>query len=209
MNKPILYYIHDPMCSWCWGFTTSLNQLLEKLPSNFQVKRVLGGLAIDTDQIMPLSMQESIKSNWTNIEKTIPGVKFNFDFWKKVIPRRSTYSACRAVIAARLQEDKFDGLMTKAIQRAYYQEARNPSDNSILISLAGEIGLSVSVFEKEFLSDEVQSILDGEIELSRSLYAESFPSLVLDNSNEFHSIKIDYKNSSTMIEDILHLTGSE
>ena len=31
--------------------------------------------------------------------------------------------------------------MFEAIQRAYYQEARNPSDIVVLIALAGEIGL--------------------------------------------------------------------
>lgn len=106
--KSILYYIHDPMCSWCWGFSRTLNTLLEQLPADVEVRRVLGGLASDSDLPMPDSMQQTIKSNWTRIEDTIPDVKFNFDFWEKTIPRRSTYAACRAVIAARLQGEEND-----------------------------------------------------------------------------------------------------
>ena len=25
-----LYYVHDPMCSWCWAFRLSLNTLIEE-----------------------------------------------------------------------------------------------------------------------------------------------------------------------------------
>lgn len=78
--KAILYYIHDPMCSWCWGFSRVYNQLLEKLPREIEVQRLLGGLAKDTDIAMPVDMQETIKSNWLRIEEHIAGIKFNFDF---------------------------------------------------------------------------------------------------------------------------------
>ena len=203
MDKPILYYIHDPMCSWCWGFTASLESLLEKLPADIKVQRLLGGLAPDSNIVMPDTMKESIKSNWVRIEDTIPGVKFNFDFWSQTIPRRSTYPACRAVIAAQLQGEKYDVLMTKAIQRAYYQEARNPSDNSTLTELAIELGLSSLIFEKDLASEQVQSELIKEINMSRSLFAESFPSLVLDTGKKTISINIKYNNSDLMLEAVM------
>lgn len=200
--KPILYYVHDPMCSWCWGFSRSLNKLLDHLPQEIKVYRLLGGLAPDTDILMPLSMQQQIKSNWARIEDTIPGVKFNFDFWTNNIPRRSTYPACRAVIAARQQGEDYDAKMTKAIQRAYYQEARNPSDDSTLIELAKESGLATSDFERDLHSQKIQDILMGEILLSRELYAESFPSLILKMDKGIYSIKLEYNDSSNMIASI-------
>jgi hypothetical protein len=33
------------------------------------------------------------------IERSVPGTKFNFEFWSRCRPRRATYPACRAVIA--------------------------------------------------------------------------------------------------------------
>jgi len=202
--KATLYYIHDPMCSWCWGFSRVLNELLEKLPKDVEVKRLLGGLAPDSDIAMPDSMQQAIKDNWLRIEDTIPGVKFNFDFWSENIPRRSTYPACRAVIAARLQGEENDIRMTQAIQRAYYQEARNPSDTSALLELSNELNLSVPKFHDDLLSSEVNNVLKEEINLSRALYAESFPSLVLmlADSNEALTIRINYNDSNMMLNEI-------
>lgn len=200
--KTILYYVHDPMCSWCWGFSRVLNEVLETLPKDIEVHRLLGGLAPDSDLPMPENMQRQIKSNWTQIEDKISGVKFNYEFWNKCIPRRSTYPACRAVIAARQQGQQYDELMTKEIQKAYYQKASNPSDNSTLIKLAEKLNLSLEQFEKDLLSSETQEKLIKEIHFSRELFAESFPNLVLQVGDKHFSIPIDYNNSKIMLEEI-------
>jgi len=200
--QPILYYVHDPMCSWCWGFSRTLNELLASLADEIEVRRLLGGLAPDTDSPMPVSMQQHIKNNWTRIEDTIPGVKFNFDFWTKNSPRRSTYPACRAVIAARQQGEKYDILMTCEIQKAYYQDARNPSDNVVLTELASNLNLSHEKFKKDLNTDETHEKLTEEINMAREIYADSFPNLVLNVENEFFSIPVDYNNSKIMLEAI-------
>ena len=200
--QPILYYVHDPMCSWCWGFSRTLNELLASLPNEIVVRRLLGGLAPDTDSPMPVSMQQHIKNNWTRIEDTIPGVKFNFDFWTKNSPRRSTYPACRAVIAARQQGEKYDVLITREIQKAYYQHALNPSDNIVLTELASNLNLLLEKFKKDLSLDETHEKLIEEINMAREIYANSFPNLVLKVESEFFSIPVDYNNSKIMLEGI-------
>jgi putative protein-disulfide isomerase len=190
------------MCSWCWGFSRTLSELLGSLPDDIEVRRLLGGLAADTDFPMPESMQQQIKSNWTRIEDTISGVKFNFDFWSRNTPRRSTYPACRAVIAARQQGEKYDVLMTQAIQNAYYQQALNPSDNTILIELAGNLNLSIDKFKKDLVSKETEEKLIEEINFSKELHVESFPNLVFATDKDVYSIKLDYNNSETMLNAI-------
>ena len=197
-----LYYIHDPMCSWCWGFSSALTQLLENLPAEIKVIRLLGGLAVDSDEPMPESMKQYVKTNWSRIEDRIPGVKFNFDFWSKCTPRRSTYPACRAVIAARKQGAEYDLAMTKAIQQAYYREALNPSDKEILISLAEKLGLNKQQFISDIESNEVDDELMAEIEQARELFVESYPNLVLVVDGELFSIPLDYINSSRMLDAI-------
>lgn len=198
------------MCSWCWGFTWTLNKLLHALPKDIEIRRLLGGLAADSDEPMPELMRQQIKSNWLRIEDTISGVKFNFDFWEKTTPRRSTYPACRAVIAARMQGEKYDVLMTNAIQRAYYLEARNPSNNTTLIEIANEIGLSGFDFEKNLMSEETDKIFKLEVNQARELYAESFPNLVLKTEAGLISIHIDYNNYKIMLDEIrAHLKSNQ
>jgi putative protein-disulfide isomerase len=194
-----LYYLHDPMCSWCWGFASVWYDLLEKLPADVRVKRVLGGLAADTNEPMPAEMQSTIEATWRRIQDRIPGVIFNFDFWTRCAPRRSTYPSCRAVIAARQQGEEFDTRMTTAVQRAYYTQARNPSDETTLLELAAEIGLDTALFKEAFHSESVQQQLMKEIQASRDLNVSSFPGLVLKAGESEWHIPVDYADSVSML----------
>ncbi len=200
MRKTILYYIHDPMCSWCYGFSKTYDKFIEQLDSEIEVKRLLGGLAPDSDEPMSEATKSMVKGAWHKIEETIPDINFNFDYWKLNSPRRSTYPACRAVIAAREQGKQYDVIMTNAIQTAYYHKALNPSDDSTLVQLAVEIGLDVDLFTSDVNSSRTQEMLLSEIKQVRSLKVNSFPSIVVKTDQSIHSIPIDYLVGKTMVD---------
>lgn len=202
-----LYYIHDPMCSWCWGFRPTLERLLADLPADIGVQRLLGGLAPDTDKPMPQEMRVWLQQTWRTISERIPGTQFNHDFWTRCAPRRSTYPACRAVIAARRQDPKLDEAMTYAIQRAYYLQARNPSDGQTLVELAGEIGADAVAFAENLIAAEIQAELEREIELIRAMDAWRFPSLVLDLDGSRWRVPIDSLDAGAMLARIARHAG--
>ena len=197
-----LYYVHDPMCSWCWAFRPALNTLIEKLPKEINIIRLLGGLAPDSDIAMPNDIREYVLQNWRAIEEKVPETKFNYDFWTQCKPRRSTYPACRAVIAARKQNSKFDIAMTLAIQKAYYLQARNPSDYETLIELAEEIGADKIKFSEDVVSQETDKILKEEIQQFESLDLKSLPSLLFVNDKRKIEIKPDYLDAKVMLDKI-------
>ena len=64
-----------------------------------------------------------------------------------------------------------------AIQRAYYQEARNPSDTETLAGLAADIGLDPAAFEAALDSPETQTQLTEDFALRSAIGAYSFPSV--------------------------------
>ena len=197
-----LYYVHDPMCSWCWGFEPTRRQLFTALEGRLQIERLVGGLAPDTDEPMPETMRNMLQQTWHRIATAIPGTEFNFDFWEKCQPRRATYPANRAIIAARGQGEEFDTRMTVRIQRAYYLEARNPSDDSTLIELAGDLGLDCERFADELTSAALQHQLLQEIQYSRMLGIDSFPSLAVEKSGQIHHIALSYTDAQAMLAQI-------
>lgn len=198
----ILYYAHDPMCSWCWGFRPAWAALLNQLPDQVHVRRLLGGLAPDDDTPMDEDMRRFLQNTWQRIQQQIPETEFNFDFWEKCRPRRSTYPACRAVIAARQQGPEQEEIMVYAIQRAYYLQARNPSNRATLVELAQEIGLDAVAFLRTLDSDATQDQLRSEIDSCRRLGMGSFPSLMLDLDGSRWPIAVDYTNADAIREQI-------
>ncbi len=205
------------MCSWCYAFKPVLQQLRRQLITQYledlQLASVLGGLAADTDAAMPAEMRQQLYATWQRIEQKVPAIHFNYAFWdnwQQTQPRRSTYPACRAVIAAHsfdildnnIDVNKYEELMVDAIQNAYYQQALNPSDNNVLIALAEKIGLPDKEFQNRFLAEQTQLILEQQLAQCQQMNARSYPSLILKVGTGYWPVSIDYHNSDVILDNI-------
>lgn len=192
-----LYYYHDPMCSWCWGYRPVAEQLFANLPLGVTLENVLGGLAPDSDEPMTEAMRQEIPGYWKKIEAQL-GTEFNYDFWSECEPRRSTYPACRAVIAAGRQDA--EDAMINAIQRAYYLRAMNPSNVTTLETLAAELKLDAEKFSHDIASEKVETELQRQVQFSWISPIKGFPSLALERDGELVPVQQDYHNARTTLD---------
>jgi len=195
-----LYYFHDPMCSWCYAFRHSLQEIQAALPAHITIKKVVSGLAKDSDTPMDQQTQWYVQENWRKIESQVRDTQFNYDFWTQTTPVRSTYPACRAVLSAKKQGLAYEDPMIRAIQNGYYQQAKNPSLINTLIAFAETINLDREQFTADLNSDFINNQLKEEIHFSRSIGIRSFPSLSLYRQNQYLPISIDYNSSQTAID---------
>lgn len=98
--------------------------------------------------------------------------------------------------------------MIDAIQRAYYLEARNPSDTDTLTALAQQLGLDGPGFVALLDSAETRAMLDDELTAARSMGANSFPSLRLRIAEAYWPVPVDYQRADSMlgtIQDLIDL----
>jgi len=197
-----LYYIHDPMCSWCWAFRPVWTAMQTQLPSHIRVTYLLGGLAPDSMNPMSLGLQRQIQQHWHTIQSKVPGTMFNFDFWKVCQPRRSTYPACRAVMAAKNQGLVYEDMMIRRIQEAYYLQALNVSDDAVLMACAEKMGLDLSQFSQDFHKRETKEALMKEIYFTQQIGAEGFPSLILAVDGQYRHIRLDYNHVMPMLNQL-------
>ena len=191
------------MCSWCWAFRATWLKALSQLPSHIDISYLLGGLAPDSNLPMSLETQKYVRDNWIKIQKVVPGTQFNYDFWTLNEPRRSTYLSCRAVISAKKQHPDFEVLMIEGIQKAYYLNALNPSNEDTLIKIAKDIGLNEEKFKIALKSTKVNELLLDQIKMIKTMPISGFPSLVLVKDKDLVSIKIDYLEPNYIINQII------
>ena len=207
MNQAVLHYVYDPMCSWCWGFKKTWVQLAEALANDgVEIKYHLGGLAPDSDQLMPHELQQTLQGIWRTIHAKL-GTEFNFDFWTECQPQRSTYPACRACLIAR--EEGREQEMFLAIQQAYYLQAKNPSLSNTLIALAEQVGLDSERFASQLTSQNINAKLMEEISASRAMPIQGFPSLVLTIGGEVFPVAVDYSNWQNSYTQITQLINGQ
>ncbi|WP_076413698.1 DsbA family protein [Shewanella sp. UCD-KL12] len=202
-DKAQLYYVYDPMCSWCWGYNPTWTRLKSEL-SRLEIKLEyrLGGLAPDSSEIMPEEMQLFLKQTWHKIHALL-GTQFNHDFWAQCQPRRSTYPACRAALIAR--DEGLEQQMLKGIQTAYYLKAENPSDLETLTNVAKNIGIDSAHFVKQMNCHQVNQRLLNEINSVQQLPINGLPSLVLHLNDELIPIALDYHDWQTSYDAIAQL----
>ncbi|MDO6565357.1 DsbA family protein [Amphritea sp. 1_MG-2023] len=199
-----LIYVMDPMCSWCYAFHPQLKELISRLRPEIEVTCYMGGLAPDNDQPMPLAMQEALAQTWHSIEQRT-GTQFNYDFWTQCQPRRSTYPACRAVITAEQISTGSGMKMTEAIQQAYYQDAKNPSDLDVLIDLAATIGLDRQQFSQQIGSEKIQQALLEDLSFCQRHGIQGFPFLGLQTDQGLQMINAGYCNQATLLQQCAEL----
>lgn len=204
-SKSRFYYVHDPMCSWCWAHLPEWQKLEASLSELLPVEYVLGGLAPDSDLPMSMAQQEAICGYWKKISHQL-GTEFNFDFWSENTPRRSTYPACRAVLAASWQNAM--QAMNIALQKAYYLRAMNPSDIATHLILAEELGLNIEQFSNDLSSEKLAEQFNQQLALARSLPIQGFPSMVLLHQDKLYPIRLDYEDHRAALAQVKTILSS-
>lgn len=199
-------YVMDPMCAWCYGFEPELEEFLEKHPS-VEIDWIMGGLAPDTHEPMEENLKQTISSYWYAIEKQTR-VTFNHDYWKLNTPYRSTYPACRAVISAERLQAKSAQQMVKAIQSAYYLEAKNPSLEETLVACASSIGFDENLFAEVFHSADTEQRLQQHLTLTYQLQARAFPALFYGNAmNQTYPLTLSYTKTASLEQRLNTIKG--
>jgi putative protein-disulfide isomerase len=151
---------------------------------------------------MPIALQNTISATWRRIQQDVPATDFNHNFWTLCQPRRSTYPACRAVIAARAQMKSAEEPMILAIQQAYYMQAKNPSDGDVLVTCAKEIGLDAKRFEKDLNSVSIDTQFRAEIKLAREMGVHSFPSVIVERAGKYSACDINYNDVHALLQQL-------
>ena len=179
MTAARLLYVTDPMCAWCWGFAPVLAGVEALLHESVEIRYVMGGLAPDSEEPMDAAMKSYIRDAWQAVSERA-GVSFNFSYWDSAQPSRSTWPACRAVLAAGSRGRE----MFAAIQQAYYPDARDPSDRTTLVAIAVELGFEAKAFSAALDGPQTRALLAADFALRDSLGARGYPSVGFERNGE-------------------------
>lgn len=194
------------MCAWCYGFQPELEQFLTSYPA-IKMDWVMGGLAPDNVQPMDHALRNSIASYWHQIEE-VSQVTFNHEYWELNTPYRSTYPACRAVIAANQLKPDSAREMVKAIQSAYYKEAKNPSLVDTLVECAKTLGLEENEFLETLKSKETEEQLRNHFSMTRQFQVSGFPALFyIDDENQVYPLTLGFCNSENLEQRFNQVNG--
>lgn len=127
-----LIYVGDPMCSWCYGFSSIKEKLTAQCEGRVGVKIVLGGLRPYNKETWESSYRSFLRQHWKDIGQR-SGQRFGFKMLENHDFIYDTEPSCRAVVTARemLGKDKALGFFSD-VQRAFYCENKDITEDEVL-----------------------------------------------------------------------------
>jgi len=169
-------FVADPMCSWCWGFEPELAKLRVAYADTVSFDIIMGGLR--ESMLWNEDSKSYLKGHWQQIAQKTKQ-PFNTFFFEQTHFIYNTFPSCKAVVTVKtLSEEKVFSYF-HALQEAFYKDARDITQESILADIALEQGIDREMFIRFFTSREADTLMHEDFQKSRMLGANVFPSIII------------------------------
>lgn len=192
-----IFYIADPMCSWCWGFAPVIAEIARKAADRAVLRVVVGGLRPGTTGAMTEQSKSSIRHHWEQVQAET-GQPFSFAFFDREGFVYDTEPACRAVVAVRslLPDAALDYL--RAVQCAFYVDNRDVTRAGELARIGEPFGVDADRFAALFAAGEVVEATRADFAVAPALGLTGFPSVVVADGNRYAVLTVGYQPFSAL-----------
>ena len=192
MGKRV-FFVADPMCSWCWGFAPVIRAIDGRLGGRASLRVVVGGLRVGTDRIMTEKDKAYVRHHWEEVAKTT-GQPFSFDFFDREGFVYDTGPACHAVVTVRSLDPPSALPYLEALHKAFYVDGRDTTDADTLAAVAESLGVDADAFRAVFAAPEVVEATNADFRLARTLGVTGFPTVVcVDEGGAYGYLTMGYR----------------
>lgn len=171
-----LVYFADPMCSWCWGFSPVINGLAAHFGDRLPITVIVGGLRPGATETMTDKLKAEVRHHWQSVHERT-GQPFDFSFFERQGFVYDTEPADRAIVVMRLLNPVVMLSYFTSVQRAFYAENRDVTDENVLAELAAEHGLDRERFLEALMTDQARIAARTDFETARASGVTGFPTL--------------------------------
>ncbi len=189
--KPIIYYIQDPLCSWCYGFQPVLNELYQSFKDKLEFKVLSGGLFQNQKSSASADFRSYMDNNYTDVVKST-GIKFGIGFTQHTFRSSSAefisdYPSL-AITVFKSFDTPFNLRYTLDVQNAIFFEGIEPNDVKHFAYLALSYGVNTSEFVSRYESSDFLHHTYEEYFLTAKLGVTKFPSLLIQHNEKLQTL---------------------
>ncbi len=179
MQKPVLYVVVDPMCSWCWGFAPVIDQVRAAFFDRYEIALVVGGLRTKGETVWDDTSKGYLRTHWEEVGKRT-GQIFDTALLEKSYFEYDTYPTCKAVVTVREllgEEAAFTYLHT--IQHAFYAQGIDITKPHLLYGYYEQLFGNSGKFAFMYGTERMETLMYHDFAKARSMGATAFPSIVI------------------------------
>jgi putative protein-disulfide isomerase len=182
MDTPRLLYITDPLCLWCYGISSVIEEFSLHLPKTLTIETINGGL-FPAEQAKQCSPDFIAYLKKAAVQVTaLSGKKFSPDFWTLLATPNFKYdtepSTKAAVTIKNMAGEQAMLKYLHALQEAFFIEGKNIMQARTLAILAEPFGISSSEFLDFYSSESCLNLTKQEYAEAKQLGIQGFPALI-------------------------------
>lgn len=192
-----LIYVMDPMCSWCWGFAPVIDSIQHAFPQ-LPLHLVAGGLRPGVTDPMQDAARRALAEHWQAVREasaqpllTPEALPANFIY--------NTEPACRAIVVARELNAERVWLLVKTIQHAFYAQATDVTQCSVLLELAEQAGYNRQAFHQAFVAEAAHSAVKADFAWAGDLGIRGFPTLLAERDGMLALLSNGYQPADDIL----------
>lgn len=189
---PVLHYIYDPLCGWCYGAKPLIDAARGILPVVAH-----GGGMMTGAQRQPVSAQlrDYVMPHYLRIAQ-YTGQPFDEAYFEGLLRDTTAVFDSAPPTTAVLAAEQLGGRgleMLGRLQTAHYVNGRRIADHDVLMAVAVEMGLEADAFRTAYdaMSGEVtQAHFKASRQLLSQVGGQGFPTVVLEQSGQYQVIDL-------------------
>ncbi len=174
-----LYFVTDPICSWCWGMLPEWQILMEEFKDRLQFKLRCAGLQVGSREPLSKEHRDELTRLWQRVHETT-GQMFSFSFPDDAEFIYHSEIPCRALQVVRKEMNIEPWALFHDMQEAFYLRACNLSDLESLWQLVKPYGLDQKRFISQMKDDGIRDVTREEFEWCKEQVIPALPSVMLD-----------------------------
>lgn len=191
-TPPVLHYIYDPLCGWCYG----AKPLIEAARGILPVVAHGGGMMTGAHR-RPVTAQlrDYVMPHDQRIAE-LTGQPFGEAYFEGLLRDTTAVFDSEPPTGAILAAEQVAGRgleLLGRLQTAHYVEGRRIADENVLLALAADIGLDAEAFKAAFIA-ALGGLTQVHFKDSRALLArvggQGFPTAVLEQSGRYQVIDL-------------------
>lgn len=161
----------DPACAWCWAFQPISTTLAFEFGSCVRPRRVMGGL-----RDLPVVDTRFQARQWKQAE-AVSGMPFDVRVWKRH-DLKTTFTACRAVKAAAMIQERAAERLIRRLREAQFVERTPIDDVETILRLGEEVGIDRETLRDNLASGRAETLFARD-RAEAAQYGFGFPTILI------------------------------
>lgn len=199
-EKPTLIYFGDPMCSWCYGFSSELDKVIEDLNGLIDFEIIMGGLRPYNDKHIS-DMEDFLAGHWREVSER-SGKVFNYEILKNKEFIYDTEPPSRAFVIFRESYPKLAYKFFKKIQYAFYSDNKTTDSATLYSALMDELGVKMKDFSEKFNEAKYKTMVKEDFAKASKLGVRGFPTVLLKIGKDYSLISNGYNDAKYIVEKV-------